>query len=96
MVEIEQIKSRVSLSSQIGVLSPEGRAKESNGIVVFKWGRWGKWDELAQKLFEGLRWLERQKVVAIIAPLPPPVGLGLAIRDRLTKASSSDDEILDK
>jgi L-threonylcarbamoyladenylate synthase len=63
----------------------------SERVVIFDWGEWGDWATMARRLFEGLRWLERQGVVAIFAPLPPPIGLGLALRDRLIKASGSDE-----
>jgi len=89
---VGQLKSQGYEPSQIGVLMPEDWLTGEEGLVIFRWGRWGEWDEMAQKLFEGLRWLERQKVSVIVAPLPPPVGLGLAIRDRLTKASSSTNQ----
>jgi L-threonylcarbamoyladenylate synthase len=87
---IGQLKSQGYEPSQIGVLMPEDWLTGEKGLVIFRWGKWGEWDEMAHKLFEGLRWLERQKVSVIVAPLPPPVGLGLAIRDRLTKASSTN------
>ncbi|MFA0751515.1 MAG: hypothetical protein SLRJCFUN_001918 [Candidatus Fervidibacter sp.] len=63
----------------------------SERVVIFDWGEWGDWVAMAQRLFEGLRWLERQGVAAIFAPLPPPSGLGLALRDRLIKASGSHE-----
>jgi translation factor SUA5 len=87
---IERLRSQGYEPNQIGVLMPEGWLKGEEGLVLFRWGKWGDWDKMAQKLFEGLRWLERQKVSVIVAPLPPPVGLGLAIRDRLTKAASTN------
>jgi len=59
----------------------------TKGETIFLWGEWGQWEELARRLFEGLRWLE-QRVTVIVAPLPPPLGLGLALRDRLQKAAS--------
>lgn len=90
VAEIERLVKQPKGSGQIGALAPVGWLEEWDGVVVFNWGKWGDWDELARKLFEGLRWLERQNVSAIVAPLPPPVGLGLAIRDRLIKASSEE------
>ncbi|MFA0783850.1 L-threonylcarbamoyladenylate synthase [Fervidibacter sacchari] len=87
---IGQLKSQGYEPSQIGVLMPEDWLTGEEGLVIFRWGKWGEWDKMAQKLFEGLRWLERQGVSAIVAPLPPPIGLGLAIRDRLTKAASAN------
>lgn len=90
---IELLKSQGYSANQIGVLMPSGWLTDAEGVVIFNWGSWGNWEELAQRLFEGMRWLERQKIAVIVAPLPPPVGLGLAIRDRLTKAASCKDEV---
>ncbi len=90
--EIERLKRQISTSGQVGALSPNGWTKEQDGVIVFDWGKWGDWNELAKKLFEGLRWLEKQNVSVIVAPLPPPVGLGLAIHDRLTKAASKGNQ----
>jgi len=90
---VELLKSRGYKPKEIGVLMPSGWLTGAEGVVVFEWGSWGDWGELAQRLFEGIRWLEAQKISVIIAPLPPPVGLGLAIRDRLTKAAASDDDL---
>ncbi len=74
---------------QIGILLPQGWGlPDELTPIVFRWGRWGDWEALAQRLFEGLRWLEQQQVSAIVVPLPPPVGLGLALRDRLLKAAT--------
>lgn len=89
---IEVLKSQGYDPNQIGVLMPSGWLAGIEGVVTFDWGSWGNWDELAQKLFVGIRWLEMQKISAIVAPLPPPIGLGLAIRDRLTKAATPKDE----
>jgi len=88
---IELLTSRGYEPKQIGILVPRGWLTGVEGVVSFDWGSWGNWDELAQRLFEGMRWLEAQKVVVIVAPLPPPIGLGLAIRDRLTKAATPDN-----
>jgi len=54
---------------------------------AFDWGQWEEWSTLASRLYAGLRWLDRQKLEIIIAPLPPEQALGGAIRERLLKAS---------
>jgi L-threonylcarbamoyladenylate synthase len=41
----------------------------------------------AQHLYADLRAADRQGLDALVVVLPPPSGLGLAIRDRLTKAA---------
>ncbi|MCS7263658.1 MAG: L-threonylcarbamoyladenylate synthase [Armatimonadetes bacterium] len=94
VAEIETLRNQLPDAKRMGALLPEGWMKEREGVIAFKWGKWGNWEELAQKLFEGLRWLERQDVAFIVAPLPPPIGLGLAIRDRLTKAAYNESQKL--
>lgn len=41
----------------------------------------------ATQLFAGLRRLEMEQVEVILCVLPPPTGMGLAVRDRLRRAS---------
>jgi len=82
-----QLQRQGYTPEQIGVLLPTNWRWEGKGETIFLWGEWGQWEELARRLFEGLRWLE-QRVTVIVAPLPPPLGLGLALRDRLQKAAS--------
>jgi len=55
----------------------------------FAWGRWSAPQELAEKLYAGLRALDAQGCDVILCPLPEPGGIGDAIRDRLHKASHS-------
>jgi L-threonylcarbamoyladenylate synthase len=57
--------------------------------AVFAWGRWEAPDELAASLYAGLRALDAQGCTVILCPLPPAVGIGEAIRDRLRKAAFS-------
>ncbi len=84
---VMQLQRQGYAPEQIGVLLPTNWRWEGKGETIFLWGEWGQWEELARRLFEGLRWLE-QRVTVIVAPLPPPLGLGLALRDRLQKAAS--------
>jgi L-threonylcarbamoyladenylate synthase len=44
-------------------------------------------EELAQRLYAGLRWLDNAGVMVIVCPLPDGGGLGTALRDRLQKAA---------
>ena len=53
----------------------------------FPWGRWASPQELASNLYSGLRALDAQGCTVILCPLPPALGLGEAIRDRLRKAA---------
>lgn len=45
--------------------------------------------EMATGLFRALRDLDRPDIATILALLPPPQGLGLAVRDRLIRAGGS-------
>ena len=54
---------------------------------VYRWGKWADQEELAQRLFAGLRWLDADGATAIICPLPSGPGIAVAIRDRLQKAA---------
>lgn len=75
---------------RIGILLPEDFAGiAETGITVWRWGRWSHPDEMALRLFAGLRALDGQGVDIIFCPLPPGVGVGAAVRDRLMKASKS-------
>lgn len=87
-IKIKFLKNKGYKSEEIGILAPKDWLKNTNGLTCFEWGSWGNWEELAKRLFEGIHWLENKKISVIIVPLPPPIGLGLAIRDRLIKASS--------
>jgi len=54
---------------------------------VFRWGNWADGEELAQRLFAGLRWLDAGGATAIVCPVPAGKGIAVAIRDRLQKAA---------
>ena len=75
----------------VGVMAPAGWLDEptlaAGGLVIFDWGVWGDWSQLAQNLFAGLRYLDKPGVSVILSPLPPEEGLGMALRDRLAKAA---------
>ena len=55
--------------------------------LVYRWGVWSNEEELAQRLFAGLRWLDAAGATVILCPLPKAGGIGTAIRDRLKKAA---------
>jgi len=74
---------------RMGVMLPDG-VEGPLGIPfdrIFAWGRWNVPDELAQRLYSGLRALDAAGCSVILCPLPPAGGLGAAIRDRLLKAA---------
>lgn len=54
---------------------------------VFRWGKWADQQELAHRLFAGLRWLDADGATVIVCPVPSGKGIAVAIRDRLRKAA---------
>jgi L-threonylcarbamoyladenylate synthase len=75
---------------RIGVMLPEGVARPA--VIaedrVFLCGRWDAPEELAQRLYAGLRALDAAGCTVILCPLPASEGIGAAIRDRLSKAGT--------
>jgi L-threonylcarbamoyladenylate synthase len=77
---------------RVGVMLPgnflaRGRAELPADAAIFDWGDWRDLQQLAHRLFAGLRQLDAAGVDTILCPLPPPEGIGAALRDRLTKAA---------
>jgi L-threonylcarbamoyladenylate synthase len=54
---------------------------------VLTWGKWSEPESLARDLYQQLRALDDLGVDVIVCPMPPPAGIGLAVRDRLRKAA---------
>ncbi len=78
-------------AQRVGLMLPtECASAAPAGAVVFPWGCWSAPDELAHRIYAGLRDLDAQDCSVIICPLPPEDGLGAAIRDRLRKAAWED------
>jgi len=77
------IGERLGLMLPVEIRSPIKRAE------VYDWGRWSAPEEMARKLYAGLRALDAAGCTVILCPIPPAVGIGAAIRDRLAKAASS-------
>ncbi|MFP5204106.1 MAG: L-threonylcarbamoyladenylate synthase [Acidobacteriota bacterium] len=73
----------------VGVMLPAGLAAPPAIAPqrVYAWGRWDAPEELARRLYAGLRALDAQGCAVILCPLPPEEGFGAAIRDRLRKAA---------
>ena len=71
----------------VGLMLPDGFPQGARVAKVFAWGTWDDAEKLAQRLFAGLRWLDAEGATAIVCPMPAAEGIGLAIRDRLLKAS---------
>jgi L-threonylcarbamoyladenylate synthase len=75
---------------RVGVMLPAGSPGTSNECsfaAVYIWGKWSNPEELAHRLFAGLRELDALGCTVILCPVPPDAGIGAAIRDRLRKAA---------
>ena len=72
----------------LGVMLPEsvGAPAAIAPERVFAWGSWAAPEELAQRLYAGLRALDAAGCTVILCPLPAAQGIGAAVRDRLLKA----------
>lgn len=82
-----------SLRSQgeiVGIMLADGTEDlPSHSPLVYRWGNWADLDELARRLFAGLRQLDAAGATVILCPLPTDEGVGSALRDRLIKAARS-------
>jgi L-threonylcarbamoyladenylate synthase len=77
-------------ASAVGLMRAErvpGAAEGTGYAAVYPWGRWSHPEELAQRLFAGLRYLDGMGCEAILCPVPEGGGIAEAIRDRLRKAA---------
>jgi len=88
----QKLEQAVKDGVRAGVMLPatSGAPVPVNGAIVFDWGRWDDEEELAHRLFAGLRFLDHAGAAVIFCPLPKPEGLGIAMRDRLRKAAFSE------
>jgi L-threonylcarbamoyladenylate synthase len=85
---LHAVQEHSKIAKKIGVLLPsEWSLPEEFAGIHFAWGSWDDDQELAQRLFAGLRTLDAMRADVILCPLPPNSGLGTAIRDRLLKAA---------
>ena len=80
---------------RLGVMLPSELANVDLGTPLragteFAWGSWNAPQELAEKLYAGLRALDSQGCDVILCPVPEAGGIGDAIRDRLRKAAFSN------
>jgi len=60
---------------------------------TFDWGNWPEPEQLAQRLFAGLRHLDSLGCTMIFCPVPQGDGIAAAIRDRIRKAASSPNQL---
>jgi L-threonylcarbamoyladenylate synthase len=85
-----QVAVKSEPGEQLGVMLPDGIAAPAAIAKerVFLWGRWSAPEELARRLYAGLRALDAAGCTVILCPLPAAEGIGAAIRDRLNKAGT--------
>jgi L-threonylcarbamoyladenylate synthase len=70
----------------VGIMLPD-EVKGASDFLIFRWGAWADAEQLARRLFAGLRELDQAGASVILCPLPENEGLGVAMRDRLLKAA---------
>ena len=77
---------------RLGLMLPDSFQMAAIGLnaQVFRWGNWDDGEQLAQRLFAGLRQLDSLGVALILCPLPAARGIGIAMRDRLQKAAKAE------
>ncbi|RXH56859.1 L-threonylcarbamoyladenylate synthase [Granulicella sibirica] len=75
--------------AQVGVMLPTGW-RSGASMFVYPWGDWENGEELARRVFAGLRALDEAGATVIVCPVPDATGIGAALRDRLGKASRTD------
>jgi L-threonylcarbamoyladenylate synthase len=87
------LQTAESLRSQgeiVGIMLADGTEDlPSHSPLLYRWGNWADLDELARRLFAGLRQLDAAGATVILCPLPRDEGVGSALRDRLIKAARS-------
>jgi L-threonylcarbamoyladenylate synthase len=85
-------ESALARGQRVGLLiAQEDRvAVEIMGVVLRSLGSLDDLQVVAHELYAGLRWLDDQDVTLILARDYPPIGIGLAIRDRLLRAASGN------
>ncbi len=78
-----------NMGEKLGLMLPDAFPYQavSPDALIYRWGAWANEEELAQRLFAGLRWLDAAGATVIICPLPEARGIGVAMRDRLQKAA---------
>jgi L-threonylcarbamoyladenylate synthase len=70
----------------VGIMLPS-HLNIGRPYLIYRWGDATDQEQLARRLFAGLRELDAAGATVIVCPLPQNEGLGVAIRDRLLKAA---------
>jgi L-threonylcarbamoyladenylate synthase len=85
-------KQALQNGTRLGLMLPDAfkSAADEGDPIVYHWGRWHHTEELAQRLFAGLRFLDKAGATVILCPMPSAEGIGVAIRDRLMKAAKAE------
>ena len=88
------IAAQQNSQARLGLMLPAelaGIAAQTpfQNALVFSWGRWSAPNELAERLYAGLRALDGEDCEVILCPVPGDAGIGEAIRDRLRKAAAT-------
>jgi L-threonylcarbamoyladenylate synthase len=87
----QAVLAESNAGAQLGLMLPSGFQNPLFGQgLIYRWGDWTNLEELAHRLFDGLRWLDAAGATIIFCPLPPEKDIGVAIRDRLRKAARSE------
>jgi L-threonylcarbamoyladenylate synthase len=87
----EEVREARNSGEKLGLMLPKDFPWDEQGdALVYRWGSWMNEEELAQRLFAGLRWLDAAGATLILCPVPEAKGIGAAIRDRLNKAARDD------
>ncbi len=79
-------KSQQATGETVGIMLPSD-VNAGPPYMVYRWGDKTNLEQLARRLFAGLRELDAAGATVIICPLPEHEGLGVALRDRLLKAA---------
>jgi L-threonylcarbamoyladenylate synthase len=82
------VSEQKAAGRKVGALAADedAEALENSGAVVYRLG--SDLNSIARAIFAGMRWLDGQHVDVILCRDFGTDGLGLAIRDRLTRAAT--------
>ncbi len=86
---LAEVQRRQEQGERVGVLIADEdiEAFQESGALMYALGRSTAAEQIATRLFAGLRALEEAEVQVILCRNFSEKGLGLAIRDRLLKAT---------
>lgn len=84
---VENARSLMAAGKRVGVLAADEDRLDLPGAAILRLGSAADLDQIAVRLFSGMRDLDAQHVDVILARDFGENGLGLAIRDRLTRAA---------